>query len=276
MAISRLGKFRAALLENQVNFITPIDLGEGLTLEGVSHKSGTTRLNLKKLFVIPEDLSQIEISYTLVQDSPQVGSRSEMGYIAYKLLKPSLPLPAEDQSGGFNRVSAGNILVRAVLDRGGSKIIRFDISVLDILYHQDGSEGTIGPLMNEVEFVFNPEGYPHRAVWSRRSLHPSKSIGEGNENNLMERYGGAQLFYLAQLLENQWTSKDHRRGGMKEWSPYEIYYMLEIPLIFETIFGGDLMSLTGFAPDLTQKIVLSAIRKRHLVIGNLLDFSAKK
>jgi hypothetical protein len=265
-------EFQASRDKDQGFLKTPFDLGDSLILERLSHESGTTRFDLKKRFVIPADQSQIEISYTLAQDSAQVGSHSRVHRIAYKLLKPGVPLPAGNLISDFDRLAAGNILLRAVFNQGGSKIIGFDLSVSDILYHQNDSKNQIEkPVVNDVEFIFSADGFLHKVIWW--ASDPLLSPVEGDENHLRERYGSAELFVLAELLKNSRYRKDW--SEIKKWSAADIY-SAEVQLIFKTIFGGDLISLTGFSPNFVQRIALSANRKQALDIRHLLRLSPSK
>lgn len=100
-----------------------IDLGEGLTLQSITHpQENTTRFLIKKSFRVPLDGSDVEIIYELDQDSVQIGSRSNVTSVQYKLVEPREIFP----TGRYSHI-APETYVGGVFKKEG--ILSADITV---------------------------------------------------------------------------------------------------------------------------------------------------
>jgi hypothetical protein len=132
-----------------------IDLGEGLTLEMVTHpKKDTTRFLIKRNYKVPSDGSEVKIRYVLIQDSVQIGSRSKIVSVSYELAAPTSAF----QIGRFASITT-ETFVRGVFEKGSP--FAFDISVVGSLLG-DGSDETY---VAEAVFKFGADGLLDGIEW---------------------------------------------------------------------------------------------------------------
>lgn len=174
LQLSRLGGRYLSIID--------IDLGEGLTLEGVTHpRKDTTRFHLIKSFKVPSDGSEVKIRYELTQGSVQIGSHSEIRSLEYKL---SVPL-RQFRNGRF-AFMATETYVRWVFGKGSPLLA--DIAVTWSM----SSDVSDDKYIEDAVFTFAADGTLDRAEW-----HASESRKASNAIHCAPWKSCAELLFGA-------------------------------------------------------------------------------